>query len=306
MKKIFIFLLLLSSTAVFAQGRFYYEGDGCLSLLNRKTNQKFDGCYRDKNGEYDSIQLDKLNVFFQIPTDLGDAFSLRTLAFIDFLQDKYVPNKKTRLKITSAYRSPAYNEALRKKGALAGKTSYHMVGMAADLVFPGVKSLDVWNYAKSLNYGGVGYYRNKSLHIDSGKPRSWTPENAIDPDNKPPLNENIYLSVDRDIYKTGETMNMFFSGISDYPFGVKKKMELRNEKGLITTITPTWNKELKKECVVVDEFSLGRKVSWKIPEKFKLTGEKIFVEVTFCDPTYAKMPKILRSRSFEVKDSLSI
>lgn len=301
-RKVFILLLLIAPNC-FSAGRYYYEGDGCLFMKNNKTKAVFKGCYRKSDGTYDESIISKLDTFFSVPKELNEHFSLRTLAFLDFLQDKYVPNPKTKILITSSYRSPAYNQKIRAKGALAGKTSYHMDAMAVDAQFPGVKSEDVWKYAKSLNYGGMGYYRNKSLHIDSGKPRSWIPETAIDPDNKPPLNQNMYMSVDKDIYFPGETIQMFFSGVSDYPWGIKTKMEILSKDQSIKKVDPTFVKAAKTDCLVFDERSGVRKISWEIPKDFKNQNEKLRFKVEFCKPTYANQPAEINSREFEVRSN---
>ena len=304
--KFVLFLILFFSPVSFAAGRYYYEGDGCLSMVNDKSKSTFKGCYRKPDGTYDAAVLQKIDSFFQIPNELNEHFSLRTLSFLDYLQDKYVPNPKTKIKITSAYRSPTYHECLRKKGKLAGKTSYHLEGMAVDVVFPGVKSEDVWNYAKGLKYGGMGYYRSKALHVDSGKPRSWTPENAIDPDNIPPLNKNIYMSVDKDIYYPGETIQMFFSGISDYPYGVHTAMEVVDTTKKIQDIVPVFLNEDSSDCLILKERNQVRKISWKIPEDFSAKNQKLHFKVSFCEPIYSDpkydgQPLTIDSREYEVR-----
>lgn len=307
MKFKFVFAFFLFSSSVsFAAGRYYYEGDGCLFMVNYKTKTTFKGCYRKADGTYDDGVLQKIDSFFQIPGELNEHFSLRTLSFLDYLQDKYVPNPKTKIRITSAYRSPTYNEGLRKKGKLAGKTSYHLEGMAVDVVFPGVKSEDVWNYAKGLKYGGMGYYRSKALHVDSGKPRSWTPENAIDPDNIPPLNKNIYLSVDKDIYFPGEEIQMFFSGISDYPYGVHVNMEVFEANQKIMDVKPVFINEDSSDCLVLKDRNQVRNISWKVPENFSVKNQKLHFKVSFCEPIYSDpkydgQPLTINSREFEIR-----
>lgn len=279
-------------------GRFYYEGDGCLKLRWDKSKRKYDGCYRSKDGAYGQAQLKKLNQFFNVPADIQENFSLRTLAFLDFLEDKFSKGKT--LTITSGYRSPNYNESLRKKGALAGKTSYHLDAMAVDVKFPGVKSETVWEYARSLKYGGAGYYRSKAIHIDSGKPRNWTPENAIDPDDKPPLNQNIYMSVDKDIYLPGETIHMFFSGVSDYPFGLKSMMTITQDNQNILDISPDIKGNFVKDCIFMEKKDQIRNISWKIPSDFSSKNQKMKIHVRFCDPIHGNQPKEIDSREFEV------
>lgn len=302
MKKILFAFAVFGLTTQAQAQRFFYEGDGCLYMYSEKTKKNFPrACYRKADGTYDEAVLKKIDTFLQVPADLEEHFSLRTIAFLDYLQDKYVPNPKTPIRIISGYRSPAYNEGLRQKGKLAGKTSYHLEAMAVDVIFPGVKSEDVWEYAKSLNYGGMGYYRSKALHVDSGKPRFWVPETAIDPDSKPPLNKSMYISVDKDIYHPGETIQMFLSGISDYPYGLKPVMELYSGETSVQTVTPTYVLSTESGCMEMKERHQSRNISWVIPKDFKHKNMKLKFHVYFCEPTYANQPLEIDSRAFEVR-----
>ena len=65
--------------------------------------------------------------------------------------------------VNSGYRTPAHNAAV---GGVKG--SYHVKGMAADIVVQGVKSKDVAQYAESLKIGGIGWYEKSNfVHIDT-------------------------------------------------------------------------------------------------------------------------------------------
>ncbi len=292
-------LLLLSLNVNAAQkGRFFLEGDGELSIINQ-AGVKVSGSYRKADGSYDDAYMKRINALFNMPVEtMGEGISLRLIAFVDYLEDKYAHGKT--LKLLSGFRSPKHNAALRAKGRLAAKTSYHMEGMAADLIFPGVNSKEMWEHARHLEYGGIGYYDGKSVHVDSGKPRFWTSESALPKTNEPPENRNIYMSVDRDIYKAGETMHLFFSGISDYPFGLTPEMEIVKKDKTIEHIRPTVKGQEINSCVVMAERKQVRHLEWVIPDDFKKTDERLQIRVTFCDPTYEKMPKEILSREFEV------
>lgn len=65
--------------------------------------------------------------------------------------------------VNSGYRTPAHNAAV---GGVSD--SYHVKGMAADIVVQGVKSKDVAQYAESLKIGGIGWYEKSNfVHIDT-------------------------------------------------------------------------------------------------------------------------------------------
>jgi uncharacterized protein YcbK (DUF882 family) len=69
--------------------------------------------------------------------------------------------------INSGYRSPKHNEAI------GGATnSYHVKGMAADIVVNGVPASKVYNYLNAFHEGGLGRYKTFT-HVDvrDGKAR---------------------------------------------------------------------------------------------------------------------------------------
>ncbi|MBI2340424.1 MAG: DUF882 domain-containing protein [Deltaproteobacteria bacterium] len=309
----FIVILLVMSVGASAvaagPGRYFYEGDGKIDLAGRRGTLSV--TYRLNNGDYSPSALKKIDAFFGMPSAiLGEGICLRLISMIDYLQDRFTPDKT--LTLRSGYRSPATNTSLRKKGKLAAKTSYHMEGMAADLIFPGTGPAggagpqEIWEHVKGLDCCGIGIYGGKEVHVDSGKPRFWTAETALPKEDVPPLNRNIYLSPDKDIYYAGETMRLFFSGVSDYPFGVKIPFKLKKGGRIIDSFMPEFKKEISgKECVSLEERRQARLITWKIPEDLKAPGGKLNVEVEFCDPVTEMTPPSVASKPFVIKDANS-
>ncbi len=64
--------------------------------------------------------------------------------------------------ISSGYRCPKYN---LKVGGI--KTSYHLLGLAADIRVEGISIFDLLEYAESIEFPGIGFYEKKNfLHLD--------------------------------------------------------------------------------------------------------------------------------------------
>ena len=77
--------------------------------------------------------------------------------------------------VVSGYRSPATNDALRRRGGGGvAKSSLHLQGRAIDVRLPGVPLSDLRDAAISLKAGGVGFYPGENfVHIDTGRVRHW-------------------------------------------------------------------------------------------------------------------------------------
>jgi uncharacterized protein YcbK (DUF882 family) len=77
-----------------------------------------------------------------------------------------------RIRIISGYRSPTYNELLRRQGRGVASGSLHLKGLAIDFAVPGIGTDEVFEVARSFRRGGVGKYPD-FVHIDSGRVRYW-------------------------------------------------------------------------------------------------------------------------------------
>jgi len=78
------------------------------------------------------------------------------------------------IQIVSGYRSPATNEALRRRGRGVAKNSLHTSGKAVDIKLPDITLATLRREALELRAGGVGYYpRSGFVHLDVGDIRSW-------------------------------------------------------------------------------------------------------------------------------------
>lgn len=79
---------------------------------------------------------------------------------------------RARIRVISGYRSPTYNDLLRRLGRKVAKQSLHTQGLAIDFAIPGAPNARIAQAARSLGAGGVGIYRD-FVHIDTGRVRFW-------------------------------------------------------------------------------------------------------------------------------------
>lgn len=77
--------------------------------------------------------------------------------------------------IVSAFRSPQTNQALRSRSRHSGVAtrSLHMDGAAMDICLADVKLAQLRDAALDLKAGGVGYYPEGFIHVDTGRVRRW-------------------------------------------------------------------------------------------------------------------------------------
>lgn len=76
--------------------------------------------------------------------------------------------------LSSGYRSPDTNAALRYMCRCTARHSLHMQGRAVDFHVKGVATRKLRNAALAMHRGGVGYYKRAGfIHLDTGDFRSW-------------------------------------------------------------------------------------------------------------------------------------
>lgn len=95
---------------------------------------------------------------------------------LDILYElKLLIGEDATFEVISAYRSPQTNAKLREKSTGVSEHSLHMEGRAIDVRVTKFSTVKLRDFALSLKRGGVGYYAGSDfVHIDRGRPRSWT------------------------------------------------------------------------------------------------------------------------------------
>jgi len=302
-------LLWLMAAGVRAQtgtvdvGRFFYSGDGRISLVGEKNGESFAGRYRSGRRNYDSAALKAVCRVFGAPCEPDRTFlSLRLIEFLDFLQDRLGPG--ARITIVSGYRSPEYNTKIRKRGGLAAKASLHQYGMAADLRMEGVPSRRVWAYVKALGFGGVGYYHGDNVHIDVGPARSWDEKTSgvgtgISDDNK-----LIGLVTDYDVYRPGKMMTLRFIRMTAFPIAVASEFVLDHQEGEgapepVTVFKPSFAIKAEGDCPQFADIDQMALIRWQLPAE--LPRGRYRVRARFCDNSWNEMPPEISTPEFEIK-----
>jgi uncharacterized protein YcbK (DUF882 family) len=148
-------------------------GDGVLALTRRDNGERIRARYRKKDGSYDQAALAQINRLMRCSlTGKETAMSVKLIEILDVVEDRFGGNGLTLL---SGYRTPRLN--VRVAGA--ARRSTHMLGWAADIRIPGHTPAAGAAYAKKGNAGGVGFYPDAGfVHLDAGRPRTWTVRQA--------------------------------------------------------------------------------------------------------------------------------
>ena len=299
---IFISLLLfpLSSQTFDKSGRYFFEGDGSVRLVNAKTGDGGTFKYHSADDQYNLQTLDRINEVFGLKTAPDEFIAPRLIALLDYLQDKL---KGGTIRIVSGYRSPNYNNNWRKKGRLAARTSLHIEGMAADIEMDGVDGKKLWEFVRSLDCCGAGYYHGKGIHVDVGPSRFWDETSTKVEQDLGARNKLILLRTNFDYYQPGERIYMTLGRITDYPVGIRPKVILVTPAGKEVAALPLdlEGKGLKKsDCVPIPDRSWARSIEFDLPEKID-SREKIQVRMEFCEKPFPEMPDRIESNPVSIE-----
>ncbi len=145
-----------------------------LKLYFLHTGEKAEIAFK-RNGKYIAGGLTKINKLLRDwrrnePTKMDPRL-------LDLIWEVYRETGSRRyIHVVSAYRSPATNKLLRKRGRGVAKKSQHTLGKALDFFIPGVNLRKLRNIGLRKGLGGVGYYPKSGspfVHMDTGRIRHW-------------------------------------------------------------------------------------------------------------------------------------
>jgi uncharacterized protein YcbK (DUF882 family) len=282
--------------------RYFYHGDGWISLVSDKNGISFNGQYRKSKGIYDEKALKTIYRLFGAEKDRPlSTISLRLIEFLDYLEDNLHPG--ARITIVSGWRSPQYNTDLRNKGRLAAKASLHQYGMAADLKIKGTSSKRVWKTVKKLGFGGTGYYKGELVHIDVGPARSWDEKTSGVGTDISTQNKLIGLVTDYDIYLPGEMIDLRFIRMTAFPIGVNpefvlEKVEKNGQSKEITRFKPSFEIAAKNQCPQFSDIGQMMGICWKLTNDI-LPG-RYKIRASFCQRLWEDMPTEIFTPEFVI------
>jgi uncharacterized protein YcbK (DUF882 family) len=223
----------LAAVAGAAEPRFFVAGDGSLAIANRATGERVDLRYRDSEGRYDYGALDRIRRVLRSRDGLEGEVTPR---FVELLSWMYVRAGQP-LVLLSGYRSPVYNEGIRRRGVRAAGGSLHTEGLAADLALRRDLLEPLWLELRALDCCGAGHYaRQGFLHVDVGKPRFWEADSSRTDENLSGGNARAFARTDYDRYAAGEMLLVRLHGITAPPVRLQRAALLVPDAGRSGTL----------------------------------------------------------------------
>lgn len=274
--------------------RYFLSGDGWIQLTNAKTNKSARIRYRLPDGSYPQEAHRQIDRLFGVPAASDDSIALRLISLLDYVEDRF----HQPIQIISGYRSPEYNEGLRKQGRLAAKTSLHTEGMATDILIPKVRAAKAFKIIRDLQCCGIGFYHGNSLHLDTGPVRFWDETSSKVKTDISSRNKRVMVRTDQDIYVPGEKVELRLARITDYPLSLASGFSVVRNGQTLQEFAFDGNSEA---CLPVTD-PKERTMLWTIPQEFHPEG-KIQIHVRFCDKPFPEMPDQIESNPILIKNN---
>jgi uncharacterized protein YcbK (DUF882 family) len=279
-------VLLLAGPTLAAESRFYFSGDGQLTLHHAHfAGEVLEVRYRRADGSYDPEALARIARFFRSRTDgRQGAVSLRLVELLDYVEDTYKPK---RLTLVSGYRSPEFNQALRAGGRRVAQASLHTEGMAADVQPAGLKLRPLWNTLRAAQLGGVGLYAGEGfLHLDTGKARFWEAATSGVDQNPAKENARLFARTDFDRYATLDGALIRLHSVTALPIRIARTA--RVGAATVELTSPDAGVRADGDCWVFDEPADSYALSVTTPLPPPLTRAPI--RLATCAPRIGATP----------------
>ena len=148
------------------------RSSGRLSVYNTHTRESLAVNYLNQDGSFNTGALEQLNHHFRCHFN-SRVHPIDPVLFLllDAIHTRLAAGNRP-FHLVSGYRSPEYNQLLRKKSSGVAAKSLHLSGKAADIRLMGVNLAAIQKTALACKAGGVGTYA-RFIHVDTGPVRRW-------------------------------------------------------------------------------------------------------------------------------------
>jgi uncharacterized protein YcbK (DUF882 family) len=298
---LFFFMSLSSSFAQSKPEPFFLMGDGKLHIKNVKSQQEGDVKLILPDGSLDESALGRIDTVFGFSGQRkGDHISPRLLFMLDYFSDLVAPGKV--IFLTSGYRSPEYNDGLKKAGGIVAKTSTHMDGLALDFFIEGINGKRLWELIREKNCCGAGHYGGKEIHLDASRPRFWEAATSKVETNESDYNRRMFLSTDFDRYRPGQPLRLSFSSVSDFRFGIRKKAAVITDREGSQSLTAIdIQAQSAGDCFPIDNRETSHWINLTLPPNIKEGRYRL--QLDFCQRPFEQMPSNIISNEIEILSS---
>jgi uncharacterized protein YcbK (DUF882 family) len=278
---------------------FFRMGDGRLHLQNLKTGREIQVNLLNPDGSLNENSLLEVDDLFGMSfQERGEHVSPRLLFLLDYFSDRAAPGKP--ILLHSGYRSPEYNEKLKKAGHIVANTSLHLDGMALDFSIEGLQAKELWEEIRRENCCGIGHYGGEVLHLDAGRPRFWEAATAGVATGQSDYNRRIYLSTEFDRYAPGQKVRLHLTAVSSFGFGIKPEAALVTDPAGEETFTRLEiQTPAQAECLPIAERKQARFIYLNLPPD--LAPGRYRFRLDFCRRPFEQMPTRAVSNEIEIR-----
>ena len=286
-------LVAVALPAAAAPARFFVEGDGQLAIESAHTKERATVRYRGPDGAYDPDALVRLRRVFRSRDGAEIEPPLRLIEVLSRLQRESGVDV---LVLQSGYRSPAYNQGIRQKGAKAADGSLHTEGLAADVAFPGAALEPLWQRLRALECCGAGYYgKDGFLHVDTGRPRFWEPATSRVDENLSGGNARLFARTEFDRYAAGETITLGLHALTLPPVRIAAEARLVEDAGVARPVRLAAELPAREGCFEVT----GPGARFRAAAAPAATRARLVLET--CEPRRERTPAQIETNPIEIR-----
>jgi len=287
--------LFIASASPAQSPRFFFSGDGFFDLYHARFDERIAIQYRDRLGRYDPVALERIAYFLRSRDDgkVG-RISLRLIELIDFVEDRVRPQRTV---LVSGYRSPTFNDKLRRQGSQVADASLHTEGMAVDVQLVGADLHAVWIDLRKLKVGGVGYYKREGfLHLDTGPPRFWDESTSAVSENLSKGNARLFGRTEFDRYGDLDGALISLHRVTAFPVRIGRKARFEGRELALQPLSDALGAE--GECFLITQPTSDYRFRVEKPDTaFPVhRGE---IEILTCPPRVDATPEGVKTNRIE-------